>query len=276
MEKEQIKELIGSMGEEITGEYLGPRYVKSPDKYDSEKDGMFEKLKVEIKTSTRIYNTNEFIYEASQFFKLTNVDLFYINEIPLNPEDGITTYLCTNNQQLKLERRYFEGKYDLYVVVKFDKLLKVNTLKNDPRVDRLVELADKLSPFRREKKSTPLPVEMNEFLLSDEFFILDLPKIYNGDTISNIFSSHYKNLSSDWKKSGKKLKIIDGETVVAIIESYATIMKNARAAKTISQYQSLWLPTGLLSQQGLIKLFDHRFKKTQKFGDIPVMSYSNG
>lgn len=276
MKKDQIKKLMGDMGEDVTGEFLGPRYVKSSDPYDSEKDGTFDNIKTEIKTSTRIYNSNEFVYPASQFLKLTTVGLLFINEVPLNPDDGITTYLCVNNKQLKLERRFFEGKYDLYVVVKMENLFKVNVLKNDPRVNQLIEFADMLSPWRRDKKQTSHNVDLDASQINTDFFILNLPRIYNGDTVANIFSSHYKNESENWKKCGKKLKIVDGDNVVAVIESYNTIIKNPSVARTIKSYDRLWLPTGLLAKHGLIELYDHRFKKTQKFGNIPVMSYSNG
>jgi hypothetical protein len=273
MNKNEIKLLIGAIGEEIVGEHLGSRYIKSLDEYDSEKDGTFDELLVEIKTSTRIFSTNEFIYDVNQLFKLTNVDLFFINEIPLNPEDGIVTYLCTNNKQLSLEKRVIDGKQDLFVIVKFNKLLKVQTLKNDPRVDRLVELADQLSPFRREKKAALIETNLEEPTIEDDFFVLNLPKNFNADSVSTIFSRHYKDLHESWKLSGKKLKIVDGDNVISIIESYNTIIRDAAVFNTISNHDKRWLPTGLLAKRNFLKLYDKRFSWTNR-GSIEVISYN--
>lgn len=272
-----IKNEMGDIGESYVVRFFGPKFVLSEDKYDSEKDGLYDnRLKVEIKTLTIMFKGEEFLLPANQLIKVTSVELLIINQIPLYAKDGVQGYLVPNNKLLRLEWRFIDGKKDQFVIIKKADLLPLYKIEYEPSVERLVELADSLSEFRRNKKANicnPVIIEYNPPKINDEFYSLDLPKNYNGDTISNIFSSHYKNLHTSWAKSGKRLKIVDGDKVVTIIESYNNIMKNNKIAYVIKSYDKMWLPTGLLAKAGLMKLYDHRFKKTEKVGDIAVVSY---
>lgn len=272
-----IKNEMGDIGESYVVRFFGPKFVLSADKYDSEKDGLYDNvLTVEVKTLTMMFNGEEFILPANQYAKATSVDALIVNEIPLHAKDGVQGYLVPNNKLLQLEWRFIDGKKERFVIIKKANLLPLYKIECEPSVERLVELADSLSEFRRNKKSNTSNLAVIEYdppKINDEFYSLDLPKNYNGDTISNIFSSHYKTLHTSWAKSGKRLKIVDGDKVVTIIESYNNIMKNNKIAYVIKSYNKMWLPTGLLAKAGLMKLYDHRFKKTEKVGDIAVVSY---
>lgn len=102
-----------------------------------------------------------------------------------------------------------------------------------------------------------------------EYFVLELPKKHDGDSIAKIFM-YYKDKAKPWTISMKPLKIIDGNKTVAIINSYEDLKNNHVVSNIMSKYRrGIWLPTFALWQQSLIKLYDKRFAECNN-GTIKV------
>jgi hypothetical protein len=102
-----------------------------------------------------------------------------------------------------------------------------------------------------------------------EYFVLNLPKKYDSDSIAKIFMYH-KNQEKPWAVSMKPLKIIDGDKTVAIINSYEDLKNNYVISDIIRQFRpTLWLPTYALWKHSLMKLYDDRFAKCNN-GTIKV------
>jgi len=92
--RNSIQNIIGIIGETIIENVFsieGFDFKKSDDWWDSEKDGIVNGKKYEVKTQVPFYSENAFSIPLSQFEKLSNVDITYFVEIPLggyifNPE----------------------------------------------------------------------------------------------------------------------------------------------------------------------------------------------
>jgi hypothetical protein len=92
-----------------------------------------------------------------------------------------------------------------------------------------------------------------------DYFVLDLPKKYDGDSIAKIFMYH-KDKEKAWVKSNKPLKIIDGDKTLAIVNCYDDLMSDFTVSKVMRNYRpNIWLPTYAIWKRGLMKLYDNRF-----------------
>lgn len=147
MNEEEIKRLIGNIGEEIVHQYH-PNSERSDDWFDDCKDLMIDSLKCEIKTITKIIKFNEFWIDAKQEKKIKGVDILFIVEIPMYIRE-INVYICPNNKLLRVVKRQRRNEYVDVLAVPESKLYKLFSLTNDPRIDQLIELSDELSSFRR-------------------------------------------------------------------------------------------------------------------------------
>lgn len=146
------RENIGIIGEHFVREFYNHNFILSDDKFDNIKDGTLGHLTGEVKCMTKIYNYSEYWLETNQFRKVTSVDLLFIVDIPLWSKDGCGIYLCTNNSQLKIESRFRDGQSAPTVIIPEKKLLKLTTLKNDDRIQTIIDMSDSLSSWRRKKK----------------------------------------------------------------------------------------------------------------------------
>ena len=146
------RETIGIIGEHFVREFYNHNFILSDDKFDNVKDGTLGHLTGEVKCMTKIFNYGEYWLETNQFRKVTSVDLLFIVDIPLWSKDGCDIYLCTNNSQLRIESRVRDGRSLPTVIIPEKKLLKLTTLKNDDRIQTIIDMSDSLSPWRRKKK----------------------------------------------------------------------------------------------------------------------------
>jgi hypothetical protein len=146
------KNAIGDIGECFVQEFHGPNFILSEDKFDRVKDGVLGSMTAEIKTLTRMRNKPEYWLELNQYDKVSSVDLFFIVDIPIYANEGSKIYLCPNNKNLQIENRVKNGNVCKMVIIPEEKLYLLTTIKNDDRVDQLVEMSDSLSPFRRSIK----------------------------------------------------------------------------------------------------------------------------
>ena len=147
------REEIGAIGEAFVKEFHGDNFVLSEDRFDSKKDGTFNELISEIKTMMKVVKGDEYWLEVNQYNKVTNVELLFVVDIPLYYEDGCSIYLCPNNSNLKIEKRFRKGQKLPMVIIPAKKLYPLTKIINDDRIKRLVELSDSLSEFRRKLKA---------------------------------------------------------------------------------------------------------------------------
>ena len=102
------------------------------------------------------------------------------------------------------------------------------------------------------------PVDINT---DPDYFVLDLPKKYDGDSIAKIFMYH-KSKEKAWVKSNKPLKIVEGDKTLAIINCYDDLMLDFTVSEIMRSYRpNLWFPTYAMWKRGLMKLYDDRFAK---------------
>jgi len=95
---------------------------------------------------------------------------------------------------------------------------------------------------------------------------LQLPKHIT--EITNIFH-HYKDKAKPWINSGEKLVIKDGDSLVAVFDTYDRIITNDYVREKMEKYNQIWLPTWALHAAGMLKLYDQRFSHTYR-GKIPL------
>jgi len=60
--------------------------------------------------------------------------------------------MTTTKNAIQIENRVKNGNVCKMVIIPEEKLYLLTTIKNDDRVDQLVEMSDSLSPFRRSIK----------------------------------------------------------------------------------------------------------------------------
>jgi hypothetical protein len=102
-----------------------------------------------------------------------------------------------------------------------------------------------------------------------EYFVLSLPLNPNYKAISNIFTV-YKDKWKEWINSSKPLKIVDKDKTVAVINRFEELMQNKTIKKIIYSYDgTVWFPTYVMQKNGLIKLYDSRFVKTE-YGNLKI------
>jgi hypothetical protein len=147
------RETVGTIGEHFVREFYNHNFILSDDKFDNVKDGTLGHLTGEVKSMTKIFQYGEYWLETNQFRKVTDVDLLFIVDVPLWAKHGCDIYLCTNNSQLKIESRVREGKRQPTVIIPEKKLLKLTTIKNDDRIQTMINMSDSLSAWRRKKKA---------------------------------------------------------------------------------------------------------------------------
>ena len=147
-----VKNVIGDIGEAFVQEFHGQKFILSEDKFDRVKDGVLGSMTAEIKTMTKIRKGNEYWLELDQYDKVASVDLLFIVDIPLHASEGCKIYLCPNNMNLQIGNRVKNGKVCKMIIIPEEKLYLLTTIKNDDRVDQLVEMSDSLSPFRQSMK----------------------------------------------------------------------------------------------------------------------------
>lgn len=102
------------------------------------------------------------------------------------------------------------------------------------------------------------PVDINT---DPDYFVLDLPKKCDGDSIAKIFMYH-KNKEKAWVKSNKPLKIVEGDKILATVNCYDDLMLDFAVSEIMRSYRpNLWFPTYAMWKRGLMKLYDNRFAK---------------
>ena len=147
---------MGDIGESLVKDFHGSEFILSEDKFDRVKDGVYGSLTAEIKTMTMIEKKSEYWLEVNQYDKVSSVDLLFIVDIPLWAETGSQIYLCPNNSQLRIENRVKNGSVCKMIIIPKEKLYPLTLIKNDIRVNQLVELSDSQSSYRRSKKQKEL------------------------------------------------------------------------------------------------------------------------
>lgn len=106
----------------------------------------------------------------------------------------------------------------------------------------------------KENKSVDINTE-------SDYFVLNLPKNYDGDSIAKIFMYH-KSKEKDWVKSNKPLKIVEGDKTLAVVNCYDDLMFDFTVSEIMRSYRpNLWFPTYAMWKRGLMKLYDDRFAK---------------
>ena len=143
---------MGDIGESFVKEFHGPQFKLSEDRFDRVKDGVLGSLTAEVKTMTMIEKKSEYWLEVNQYDKVSSVDLLFIVDIPMWTETGCQIYLCPNNSQLRIENRVKKGNVCKMIIIPREKLYPLTLIKNDSRVDQLVEMSDSQSSYRRSKK----------------------------------------------------------------------------------------------------------------------------
>jgi len=113
------------------------------------------------------------------------------------------------------------------------------------------------------------PHNVVDIIEDPEYFVLNLPKKYDSDSIAKIFM-YYKDKEKPWVTSFKPLKIVDKDKTVAIINHYEDLMNDHTVSNIMRSYRpNLWLPTYAIWKRGLMKLYDERFAKCNN-GTIKV------
>lgn len=116
------------------------------------------------------------------------------------------------------------------------------------------------------KLNKPIIIQEPEVIDADDF-VVQLPELdeYGSETLTTIFSRHYPKLAKEWMASKKRLKIVEGDRSIAVIEPYQTLIsyRNGRFKKTIHQFNGLWFPSYALAANNLLELYDSRFAECE-------------
>lgn len=143
-----IKALIGNIGEELVAEYYGVE--RNSDWFDDKADLYLNDKSIEVKTCTMLLNKSEFLIDISQLNKVRNVDILNIVSIPIY-NNVCEVYNCPNNSNLRPVTRISYQQPKETLAIPLNRLEKL-TEYSDERVLLLIDLADMLSPFRRDKR----------------------------------------------------------------------------------------------------------------------------
>jgi len=88
----------GDLGEQMVYETFAPA-KRTPNWYDSKKDGVLGKMTYEVKTFRLNFKTQGFWVDESQFKKLDNSDMLFFVKVPESEDEGATIHLAINHKE---------------------------------------------------------------------------------------------------------------------------------------------------------------------------------